>query len=101
MSFVKEPTRLKSKYAAALALWLTYGTAFASCGSAFCTINTDWDTQTPWQDDATRLDLRMEYIHQDQLRSGTDKAQGAGTSDHQEVKTYNRNWMMGLSHAFT
>ncbi|MDP1645501.1 MAG: hypothetical protein Q8K35_01310 [Thiobacillus sp.] len=73
--------------------------AAASCGSAFCTINTDWDTQAPWQNDATRLDLRMEYIHQDQVRSGMDKSVGGG--HHQEVETYNRNLLIGLSHAFT
>lgn len=73
--------------------------AVASCGSAFCTINTDWDVQSPWQNDATRLDLRAEYIHQDQVRSGTDKAVSAG--HHQEVETYNRNWVLGLSHAFS
>jgi hypothetical protein len=73
--------------------------AAASCGSAFCTFNTDWDTQAPWQDDATRLDLRMEYIHQNQVRSGTDKSVGAG--HHQEVETYNRNGVLGLSHAFS
>jgi len=83
----------------ALPLLLLPMIAAASCGAAFCTINTDWDTQAPWRDDATRLDLRMEYIHQDQLRSGTDKVVGGG--HHQEVETYNRNWVLGLSHAFT
>ena len=76
--------------------------AVASCGSAFCTLNTDWDTQAPWQDDATRLDLRMEYIHQDQLRSGTDKATASGTAgEHDEIRTRNRNLVASLSHAFS
>lgn len=87
------------KYGVVGALWGMHGLAFASCGAAFCTINTDWDTQAPWQNDATRLDLRMEYIHQKQPRSGTDKVVGGG--HHQEVETYNRNWVVGLSHAFT
>lgn len=87
-----------SKHAAVLALWLAHGVAIASCGATFCTINTDWDTQAPWLNDATRLDLRMEYIHQDQPRSGTTKAVGGG--HHREVETYNRNWVLGLSHAF-
>ena len=64
----------------ALPLLLFPLAAAASCGSAFCTINTDWDTQAPWQDDATRLDLRAEYIRQDQLRAGTDKAAAAAES---------------------
>jgi hypothetical protein len=40
----------------------------------------------------------MEYIHQDQVRSGTHKSVGVG--HHQEVETYNRNGVLGLSHAF-
>jgi len=76
--------------------------AAASCGSAFCTINTDWDTQAPWQDDATRLDLRTEYIRQDQLRAGTDKTGATGTlGEHDEVRTLNRNYVASLSHAFS
>ncbi len=86
----------------ALSLLALPPTAMASCGSAFCTINTDWDTQAPWQDEATRLDLRMEYIHQDQLRSGTDKTVAAGEpGEHDEIGTRNRNVVASLSHAFS
>lgn len=87
------------KAAVALPFLLLPMIAAASCGSAFCTVNTDWDTQSPWQNDATRLDLRMETIHQDQARSGSDKVTGMG--HHQEVETTNRNLLLGLSHAFT
>jgi len=81
----------------ALSLLLLPLAAEASCGSAFCTLNTDWDTQAPWQDDATRLDLRMETIRQDRLRSGTNK----GTvGEHDELRTRNRNLVASLSHAF-
>ncbi len=76
--------------------------AEASCGSAFCTINTDWDTQAPWQSDATRLDLRMEFIHQDQLRAGKDKITASGeVGEHDEIKTLNRNLIASVSHAFS
>lgn len=86
----------------ALALLSSPIAATASCGSAFCTINTDWDTQAPWQSGATQLDLRMEYIHQDQLRSGTDKAVASGElGEHDEIKTLNRNVVASLSHAFS
>ena len=73
--------------------------ASASCGSAFCTINTDWNAQTSWQNNATQLDWRMESINQNQVRSGSRKIVDAG--HHQEVETYNRNGLLGLSHAFT
>ena len=86
----------------ALSLLLLPLAAEASCGSAFYTLNTDWDTQAPWQDDATRLDLRMETIHQDQLRSGTQKATASGTlGEHDEIRTSNRNYVASLSHAFS
>lgn len=71
----------------------------ASCGSAFCTVNTDWNAQAPWQNSATQLDVRTEYIHQNQVRSGTRKSVDAG--HHEEVETYNRNTWLTLSQAFT
>ena len=90
------------KTALALPLLLLPMLASASCGSAFCTINTDWDTQAPWQNDATRLDLRMEYIHQDQLRSAAKKIPLSGeVSEHDEIKTINRNLIASVSHAFS
>lgn len=76
--------------------------ANASCGTAFCSLNTDWDTQTPWdgQAAATRFDLRTEYIRQDQLRSGTDNTAVAGvTGEHDEIETRNLNWIASVSHA--
>lgn len=75
------------------------GIATANCGSAFCSVNTNWDTQTPWNDNTTRLDLRMEFIPQNQLRSGVDKVQRSGKlGEHDEIKTYNRNYIANLSH---
>ena len=32
--------------------------AYASCGAAFCTLNTHWETQGAWTDSGMRLDLR-------------------------------------------
>jgi len=97
-----KPLREASPIVLTLLLGFFQGNAAASCGSAFCTINTDWDTQAPWQDEATRLDLRMEYIHQDQLRSGTDKATASGeVGEHDEIRTLNRNVVANLSHAFS
>ena len=90
------------QYSAVLALWATHSIAVASCGSAFCSLNTDWDTQTPWNNNATRLDLRMEFIPQDQLRAGTDKTTASGeVGEHDEIKTLNRNFIASLSHAFS
>lgn len=86
----------------AVTLLTTYGIAAASCGSAFCSVNTDWDTQTPWNDNATRLDLRMEFIPQNQLRAGANKTRASGEpGEHDEIKTYNRNFIANLSHSIS
>jgi hypothetical protein len=45
------------------------------------------------------MDLRYEYINQDQLRSGTDKvAVGQIPRDHDEIKTINRNYVATLDY---
>ena len=67
-------------------------TAAASCGSAFCTINTSWDAHGAWLEPGARFDLRYEYIRQDQPRSGTRNVSvGEIPHDHDEVLTMNRN----------
>jgi len=68
--------------------------SFASCGSAFCNLNTDWDIQSIATKQGVRLDLRAEFIEQDKLRSGTHKMKPAGEVDEQdEVRTINRNYL--------
>jgi hypothetical protein len=73
--------------------------ASASCGSAFCTANTNWDVQGAWQEPGWRLDLRYEYIDQDQPMAGSRKV-GVGEipQDHDEVRTVNRNLLSTLDY---
>jgi hypothetical protein len=74
---------------------------FASCGSAFCSVNTQWETQGAWTGAGLRLGLRYEYTDQNQLRSGVDKVAPEGlpgTID--ETRTLNRNLMAILDYAF-
>lgn len=73
----------------------------ASCGSAFCTINTNWMAPNVWSGTGSSLNLRYEFINQDQPRSGTD-AVGVGQipSHHDEVKTTNRNYLLTYHHKF-
>jgi hypothetical protein len=71
----------------------------ASCGAAFCTVNTQWETQGVWTEPGWRLDLRYEYTDQDQLRSGHDKVEPAGVPDtHDEIRTLNRNLLLGVDY---
>lgn len=73
----------------------------ASCGSAFCSINTSWDVQGGWSEPGARLDLRYEAITQDRPRSGSDAiAFGQVRRHHDEVSTRNRNWLATFDYAF-
>jgi hypothetical protein len=75
--------------------------AHASCGSAFCVINTNWDTHGAWSQPGWRLDLRYESIHQDRLQEGRRRvAIGEIPRDHDEVETDNRNWLASLDYTF-
>jgi len=77
------------------------GTALASCGSAFCSINTNWNLQGAWTEPGARLDLRYEYINQDQPMSGSNKVSvGQIPRHHDEVSTVNRNWLGTFDYAF-
>jgi outer membrane putative beta-barrel porin/alpha-amylase len=75
--------------------------AAASCGSAFCTMNTSWDAHGAWLEPGARLDLRYESIRQDQPRTGTRNI-GVGEipRDHDEVLTRNRNLLGTLDYTF-
>src|SRR5260221_1477634 len=75
------------------------GAASASCGSAFCTVNTNWDVQGAWTEPGTRLDLRYEYVRQDQLMAGKNRVQtGQFARDHDELVTNNQNFLAALDY---
>lgn len=73
----------------------------ASCGSAFCVVNTTWSTQgVPADPGTVRLDLRYEYVDQNELRSGKRRIGAADdTSDTLEQRTLNRNWLTTIDYA--
>ena len=76
-------------------------TAAASCGSAFCTINTSWDAHGAWLESGWSLDLRYEWIRQDQPRHGTsDVGVGEIPRHHDEVRTVNRNLLGSVDYTF-
>ncbi len=73
--------------------------AVAACGSAFCAINTNWDSHGAWAQPGLRLDLRYERVDQNQPFSGSGKvAVGAIPREHDEVRTSNRNWFASLDY---
>jgi hypothetical protein len=75
--------------------------AAASCGAAFCSINTSWSVQGAWGEPGTRFDLRYEYVNLDQPRNGARRV-GVGqvTRHHDEAYTVNHNWVAGIEHTF-
>lgn len=92
----------RSKLATILLTTLFPFTAHASCGSAFCPTNTQWDTQGVWTEPGWRFDLRYEYIFQDQPRHNSDAISvGEISGHHDEVKTMNRNVVASVDYAFS
>jgi hypothetical protein len=92
------------RHAIALSLGLFAGIplhAFAACGSAFCTVNTDWAAQGEWTEPGGKLDLRYEFINQNQPRAGAE-AVGVGQvpQHHDEVQTINRNYIAQFDYNF-
>jgi hypothetical protein len=89
------------RFMAAIAACTLSLAAHASCGSAFCMVNTGWSAQGAWTEPGTRFDLRYESIKQDQPMAGQDKvAVGQVPAHHDEVSTRNQNLVASLDHGF-
>jgi len=88
------------KLSLALVLCAPLGAA-ASCGSAFCMVDTQWSMQGVNVTLGTRFDLHYEYINQNHVQNGRRRI-GVGEipRDHDEVQTVNRNFIGTLDHNF-
>jgi hypothetical protein len=90
---------MKRRQLLALAGCLAAGNVHASCGAAFCSASNDWISLTQGVTQGWRIWGQLEYLKQEQLRNGTDKiSPGEVTGDHIEVKTLNRNALLGLEY---
>lgn len=77
------------------------GAAHASCGSAFCSVNSDWGALSGAPEEGSSVDLRYEDIVQDQPRAGSRRvAVGEIPRHHDEVRTVNRNLIATYRHAW-
>lgn len=59
---------------ALLPLSLAAQFAYASCGSTFCAVNSNWDTQGLSNDAGLLVDLRYSYSKADQWRAGASRS---------------------------
>jgi len=85
------------KLVVASALSVAIGQAYA-CASCGCSLNTDYGTQGMSNAGGWTLDLRYDYVNQNQLRSGTGKISNAAAAatnkpdgDYAEVEGYTKN----------
>ena len=78
----------------------TLAYACASCG---CTLSSDWDGLSTMGQEGFKLDLRYDYLNQNQLRSGTSTIDPAAASQlvnnsgAQEVEKFTKNNYVTLS----
>lgn len=82
-----------SQLTAALAVMTTLApnVCNASCGSAFCSVNTDWNVQGVYTEPGGRAELRYEFLRQGQLRVGSQKVSpGQTPRHHDELFTENQ-----------
>jgi hypothetical protein len=90
--------------ALALAAFAACPSTQASCGSSFCSVNTQWESQGAWAEPGWRLGLRYEYLDQNQLRSGSHKTMADGTPGSlttDETNTLNRNWLASADYTIS
>lgn len=86
--------------AAALAV-LAPSAALASCGAAFCAVNTNWTAESALAEANNAFDVRYEYMNQDQPMAGSRKVfAGEVAAHHDEVSTRNRNLVFSYGHNF-
>jgi hypothetical protein len=82
---------------------LASSAAEASCGSAFCVLNTNWATQGASGDPGSfRLDMRYEFVDQKRLRMGNRTiSQREDAADTTELRTINRNLLATLDYTLS
>lgn len=74
--------------------------AYASCGAATCALNTHWQAQGIAGQSGQRLDIRYEFIRQDQPRAGHENVSvGEIRRHHDEVETVNHNLVLGYDYS--
>lgn len=83
--------------------YLLASVSYASCGSSFCMVNTNWDTQGLAHESGLLMDLRYSYAKADQWRAGSSrKATEAPSGSDEEIenkRTINQLVNLNLDYA--
>jgi hypothetical protein len=101
-------TRLNVVPLAALSIAALFPHVALACASCGCTLSSDWDNLGISSSSGLKLDIRYDYLNQNQLRSGTSTisptaaSQISNKGDPQEVEKYTRNdyLTLGLDYSF-
>jgi hypothetical protein len=94
----RRASRAVNVVCAAFALFV-FQDANATCGAAFCMVNTNWNLQGFAPEPGLRIDARFEYIDQDQPMTGNRKVPfGRISRHHDELRTINRNYITTLDY---
>lgn len=92
-------------YALLLPGLLCAGFAHASCGSAFCAVNTNWDIQGLSHDSGLMADLRYSYAKADEFRAGSSKkaleAPSGSDEEIEDKRTINQIVNLNLDYAIS
>ncbi|GAO36688.1 hypothetical protein SCT_2098 [Sulfuricella sp. T08] len=82
------------RYLLSAAIAMIAANANASCGSAFCSVNTSWDTQGLSSYEGLRVDMRYSYAKADQWRARSSKitpdAPSGSDSEIEDKRTVNQ-----------
>jgi hypothetical protein len=100
LSGEREITMNKNIVIAALLAALPSASVFA-CASCGCSLSSDWDSQGVSSSKGWKLDLRYDYLNQNEYRHGTSKvAYDPATGQENETYTKNQYFTAGLDYAY-
>ena len=95
------------RIASAIAI-ASVSTSVLACASCGCTLSSDWESQGFTTKSGLKIDIRYDYLNQDQLRHGSGTISSAdasqivtSTGDPQEVEKYTRNDYLTLGFDYT
>ncbi len=95
------PSPVSTLSLTALILSLAWAPPALACAGCGCTLSSDWESQGFSTTSGWKVDLRYDYLNQDQLRHNRSKINPSQVPDGQELETYshNRYWTLGLDYS--